>query len=98
MQRLRIYTRSWCEDSDQAKEFLKKHKIPFEEIDLEKKPEAVVFVKKVNDGKQRTPTFEVDGRTFHCSPFNAAKLSRELGLYAPSAALTYSQNEKKSRS
>ncbi len=79
-QRLRIYTRSWCEDSDQAKEFLKQHRILFEEIDLEKNPEAVVFVKKVNEGKQRTPTFEVDGRTFHCSPFDAAKLKRELGL------------------
>lgn len=94
MQRLRIYTRSWCEDSDQAKEFLKKYKIPFEEIDLEKKPDAVVFVKKVNDGKQRTPTFEVNGRTFHCSPFDAAKLSRELGLYASTTTPMSTQDAK----
>ncbi len=79
-QRLRVYTRNWCEDSDQAKEFLRQHRILFEEIDLDKNPEAVAFVKKVNEGKQRTPTFEVEGRTFHCSPFDAAKLRRELGL------------------
>lgn len=77
---IRIYTRSWCEDSSAAKELLRKHNLPFEEIDIEKYPEAREFVRQANEGKQRTPTFDVDGRVFHCSPFEAQKLIRELGL------------------
>lgn len=37
-------------------------------------------VMSVNEGKQRTPTFNVEGRIFHCSHFDAEKLARELGL------------------
>jgi mycoredoxin len=77
---IRIYTRSWCEDSQAAKEFLQRLHLAFEEVDIEKQPEAVKFVEGVNQGKRRTPTFEVGGRTFHCSPFDEQKLRRELGL------------------
>lgn len=75
-----IYTRQWCEDSQAAKEFLAGRGIPFEEVDIEKKPEAAKFVAKVNNGKQRTPTVQVGGRAFHCSPFNKETFTRELGL------------------
>ena len=77
---IRIYTRSWCEDSLAAKEFLKERNLPFEEIDIEKNSQAREFVMQANEGKQRTPTFEIDGRVFHCSPFDAQKLAGELGL------------------
>lgn len=77
---IRIYTRCWCEDSAAAKDFLKRHNLPFEEIDIEKDAQAREFVMRVNEGKQRTPTLEVDGRVFHLSPFDEQKLRRELGL------------------
>jgi len=77
---LRIYTRSWCEDSQAAKGFLLAHGIAFKEIDLDLHPEAIPFVERANDGKRRTPTFEFAGRTFHGSPFCADKLKAELGL------------------
>jgi len=75
-----LYTRAGCEDSDAAREFLKKHRLPFEGVDIDKSQEALEFVMRSNKGKQRTPTFNVDGRTFHCSPFDPQKLSRDLGL------------------
>ncbi|HEX5411038.1 MAG TPA: glutaredoxin domain-containing protein [Terriglobia bacterium] len=77
---IRIYTRRWCEDSAEAKKFLEERHLPFEEIDIEKDPKASEFVMSVNEGKQRTPTFEINGRTFHCSPFDERKLARELDL------------------
>ena len=80
MDLLRIYTRNWCEDSQAAMQYLRGRGLAFEEIDIERQPEAVRFVEKANDGKRRTPTFEVAGRTFHCSPFSAEKLNAELGL------------------
>ncbi len=75
-----MYTKPGCEDSDAAREFLRARQIKFEEINIEEDREAMAFVMKVNEGKQRTPTFNVDGRTFHCSQFRPEKLARELGL------------------
>lgn len=81
-----MYTRPGCEDSDAAREFLKKHHIQFDEVNIDKSREALDFVMSVNEGKQRTPTFNVDSCTFHCSPFDPRKLARNLGL--PEAAQT----------
>ncbi|MGH9326736.1 MAG: glutaredoxin family protein [Terriglobia bacterium] len=78
-----MYTRVDCEDSDAAREFLRQHHVLFEEVDIDKNREALEFVMSVNEGKRRTPTFNVDGRTFHCSRFDPQKLTRELGLPAP---------------
>lgn len=79
-EQLCIYTRQWCEDSQAAKEFLAERGVPFDEIDIEQNPEAARFVMSFNEGKQRTPTFAIGGRVFHCSPFDAGKLAKELNL------------------
>jgi len=79
-QRIRMYTTQWCGDCFRAKWFLNQRQIPFEEVNIENTPGAVEFVMGANQGKRRVPTFEVDGRTFHCSPYDPDKLSRELGL------------------
>ena len=75
-----MYTRVGCEDSSAARDFLREQGVRFEEVDIDKNPAALAFVMSVNEGKQRTPTFEVDGHTFHGSPFDPRKLVRELGL------------------
>ncbi len=78
--RIVMYSRPGCEDSDAAREFLKAHHLDFEEVNIENNREAMEFVMSVNEGKKRTPTFNVEGRTFHCSHFDPRKLARELGL------------------
>ena len=77
---IRVYTTSWCTDCRRAKQFLRERQLSFEEIDIDAHPEAAEFVKTVNSGKRKVPTFDVDGRVFDCSPFDAEKLTRELGL------------------
>ena len=77
---IRMYATSWCGDCRNAREFLRKRQLPFEEIDIDKHPEAADFVKRANNGKRKVPTFDVAGRIFHCSPFDAAKMISELGL------------------
>ena len=37
---LKVYSASWCRDCREAKRFLTKHNIPFEEIDIEHTPGA----------------------------------------------------------
>ena len=77
---IRIYTRSWCWDCRQAKRLLEEHQLPYEEIDIEADLWAAKFVKQANGGKRKVPTFDVDGRIFSCSPFDAQSLKKELGL------------------
>lgn len=79
-QHIVMYTRMGCEDSDAAREFLRQRHIPFEEVNIDGSQEALEFVMRANQGKQRTPTFDADGRTFHCSQFDPRKLALELGL------------------
>ncbi|MGH9402663.1 MAG: glutaredoxin family protein [Terriglobia bacterium] len=77
-QKVKMYTTSWCPDCRRAKYFLKEHGIPFEEINIEDTPGASEFVIEVNQGKRRVPTFDVDGRTFYCSPYDPQQLALEL--------------------
>jgi glutaredoxin len=77
-----MYTRPGCEDSDAAREFLKQRGIPFVEVNIDEDPAALKFVMSVNEGKERTPTFKIRARTFHCSQFDPRKLAHELGLRA----------------
>lgn len=77
---IRMYTTRWCGDCHRAKWFLNELRLPLEEIDIEEDREAADFVLRVNQGKHRVPTFDVNGRTFHCSPYDPEKLARELDL------------------
>jgi len=77
---IRIYTTSWCPDCRQARRFLQEFHLAYEEIDIEEDLRAAKFVKTVNDGKKKVPTFDVDGRIFSSSPFNAQDLKQALGL------------------
>jgi mycoredoxin len=77
---VRMYTTSWCSDCYRAKWFLKQNRVPFEEINIESVAGAEDLVLRANGGRRRVPTFEIDGRTFHCSPYDPGKLARELGL------------------
>lgn len=80
MANIRMYTTEWCGDCRNAKRFLKENGIDFEEINIEENDEAAEFVIRANGGKRKVPTFEIDGRTFNLSPFDAKKLRTELGL------------------
>ena len=77
---IRIYTTCWCPDCRQAKRFLEACQLPYEEIDIDEDLGGAKFVKRANDGKRKVPTFDVDGRIFSCSPFNAQSLKQELGF------------------
>ena len=77
---IRIYTTSWYPDCRQAKRFLEEHHLPYEEFDIDADPRAAEFVMRANHRKRKVPTFDVEGRVFHCSPFSAHKLKQELGL------------------
>ena len=80
MDTIRMYTTSWCPDCWRTKQFLRERGIPYEEINVDEDPAAEELVLRVNDGRRKVPTFEVGGRYFACSPFDAEELATELGI------------------
>ena len=58
---LTLYSASWCRDCREAKRFLAKHSIPYNEIDIESTPGAADTVIK-NVGKRAIPQFVIDGK------------------------------------
>ena len=58
---VKVYSAVWCRDCREAKRFLTKHNIPFEEIDIERTPGAAEEVED-NVGKRAIPQFVIDGK------------------------------------
>ena len=75
-----MYGSNWCGDCRRAKRFLQERGIPFQEVNIEDFPEAAALVMKVNDGRRKIPTIEVEGRYFSLSPFDPYRLAEELKI------------------
>lgn len=75
---IKVYTTPWCPDCRLAKQFLNQWSVGYEEINIDEHPEAAQHVIQLNKGKRKVPTFEVDGRTFACSPFDLETLREGL--------------------
>ena len=58
---LTVYTAPWCGDCREAKRFLAKHNIAFNEINIEATPGAADEVIR-NTGKRAIPQFVIDGK------------------------------------
>ena len=58
---LKVYSASWCRDCREAKRFLAKHNIAFQEIDIERTPGAADEVEE-HVGKRAIPQFVIDGK------------------------------------
>ncbi len=59
--RVTVYCTSWCPDCRRARAWLSDHGIDFDEVDVEKVPEAAEKIKTWNNGKLVTPTCDIDG-------------------------------------
>ncbi len=59
--RIVMYTTSWCRDCRAAKKFLDARGIAYEEVDIEKNPEAAQIVMRLNEGLRKVPTLDVEG-------------------------------------
>jgi len=75
-----MYTTTWCGDCRRAKSFMKERGVVFREVNIEQDPAAAALVIQANKGKRKVPTFEVGGRYFASSPFDAEQLATELNV------------------
>ncbi len=56
-----LYCTSWCPDCRRARTWLKAKNLDYVEVDIDSNPAASDQVKKWNDGKRITPTFDIGG-------------------------------------
>jgi len=71
-----MYCTSWCPDCRRARNWLKAKNLNYVEIDIDKDPAASDQVKKWNDGKRISPTFDIGGVII--ANFDEAKLANVL--------------------
>jgi glutaredoxin len=75
-----MYSTTWCPDCRRAKSFLKDRGVEVREINIEDDPDAEDVVLRVNHGRRKVPTIQIDDRFFACSPFSAQQLATELNI------------------
>jgi glutaredoxin len=80
MERITMYSTTWCPDCRRAKSFLKERGVSFREVNIEEDLSGEEIVINANNGRRKVPTIEVDGRYFACSPFDAEQLAKELNI------------------
>ena len=76
--RIVIYTTPWCADCRAAKKFLQAKGLAYEEIDIEKSPEAAGIVMKLNDGMRKVPTLDIEGTIVSGDRFDPARFEKDL--------------------
>ncbi|MFN7947321.1 MAG: glutaredoxin family protein [Blastocatellia bacterium] len=79
MDEVKIYTTTWCPDCLNAKVWLDRRGIAYQEINVETTPGAAEFVRSVNNGKRKVPTFVIGSDTFHNSPYSVAVMEEKFG-------------------
>lgn len=79
MKEIIIYGADWCGDCIRSKAFLQMHAIPFEYVDLVKRPDAVAEVLERNQGRHVIPTIVFPDGT-HLTEPSDEELGAKLGL------------------
>lgn len=74
-----VYSTVWCPDCKRAKKFFGEHRIQYENIDIEQRPEAAAFVEQANNGMRVIPTIVFPDGTILSEPSNA-QLAEKLGI------------------
>lgn len=74
-----VYGANWCPDCRRAKKFLGEQQVEYKWVDIEQHPEALAYVKRVNNGKRTIPTILFGDGSILVEPTNA-ELAARLGL------------------
>lgn len=72
-----LYGTFWCSDCRRARRVLARHDIPYQDIDIDKDPEARALVEKLNQGNRSVPTILFPDETILVEPSDS-ELMRKL--------------------
>jgi glutaredoxin-like protein len=79
---IRMYSTDWCPDCIRAKAVMRRLKVAYTEIDVDKDPEGYQVVVEYNGGKRIVPTIFFPDGSVLVEPSNKALTEKlvELGL------------------
>lgn len=76
---LTLYGAPWCPHCKRVKRFLAAHRVPYNQIDLDEKPEAIERLKEIQGGGQVIPTVVYGDGSHDINPSDE-DLARRIGL------------------
>ena len=88
MSSLTVYGAPWCPHCRRVKKFLAAHRVAYENIDIEERPEAIETLKELQGGGQIIPTVVYDDGTHEVNPSDGA-LAQRIGLNREAARAAY---------
>jgi glutaredoxin len=59
---VKVYGADWCEDTQATRNQLDSLGVPYQYIDVDEDAQAQEWIKRQNNGKQVTPTVDIDGK------------------------------------
>ena len=77
---LTVYGAPWCPHCKRVKRFLAAHRVSYENIDIDERPEAIETLQQLQDGGRIIPTVVYADGTHEVNPSDGA-LARRLGLH-----------------
>jgi thioredoxin reductase (NADPH) len=85
---LTVYGAPWCPHCKRVKRFLASHRIPYQNVDIDQRPEAIETIKELQDGGQIIPTVVYTDGSHEVNPSDEA-LARRIGLTQEATRAAY---------
>src|SRR5438270_2500735 len=85
---LTVYGAPWCPHCKRVKRFLAAHRVPYENVDIDERPEAIGTIKELQGGGQIIPTVIYADGSHEVNPSDEA-LARRVGLGVEAARAAY---------
>jgi len=85
---LTVYGAPWCPHCKRVKRFLAAHRVPYDNVDIDERPEAIETLKELQAGGQIIPTVVYGDGTHEVNPSDEA-LARRIGLSMEAARAAY---------
>ena len=62
MSKVKVYGADWCKDTKRTLRYLDRSGVDYEYINIEQDEQAARWVREQNEGKERKPTVDINGR------------------------------------
>lgn len=62
MSKVKVYGADWCGDTKRTLRYLDRSGVDYDYINIEQDEQAARWVREQNEGKERKPTVEINGR------------------------------------
>ncbi len=83
-----VYGAPWCPHCKRVKKFLAAHRVPYENVDIDERPDAIEHLKELQAGGQIIPTVVYDDGSFEVNPTDGA-LAARIGLTVEAGRSAY---------